>query len=321
LHRELARTSPYALMDGTRSPRSLRSLCIEVLAAHIPELAGAGDTVLPWLPLDVRLSLLAIAKRRKELTDEILNLLIDEHWTTLDLSGAGDTVSIPGVVSALSRMPNLQFLDISGLDILGPRFIIFLAKSCPALLGLRIGLPQDRNLTHLETIGDALIEILPGLNRPSTVVDSWESVAESLSEPCCGTLSQLECLNWPDIPPAIEWKCLQIAPKVYINPTDALIAEKQLPRWYDGKVRLDAQYLWEHSSGDGGWIATGEKETRSNLPVTTPVIHIAEKFRLAYESRDSRLKRRDARLRRQQIRKYLLSSGSARAIREWECEY
>jgi hypothetical protein len=306
-------------MDGTHSPRSLRSLCIEVLAAHIPELAGAGDTVLPWLPLDVRLILLAIAKRRKELTDEILNLLIDEHWTTLDLSGAGDTVSIRGVVSALSRMPNLQILDISGLDILGPRFMNSLAKSCPALLGLRIGFPQDRNLeTHLETIGDAFIEILPGLNRPDTVVDSWESV----DEPFCGTLSQLECLNWPDIPPAIEWKCLQIAPKVYINPSDALIAEKQLPRWYDGKVRLDAQYLWEHSSGDGGdggWV--GEKEPRSNLPMTTPVIHIAEKFRLAYESRESRLKRQDARLRRQQIRKYLLSSGSARTIREWECEY
>lgn len=300
--------------------RSLRSLCTEVLAAHIPDLAAAGDDILPWLPMDVRRSLLAVAKRRRELNDEVLNLLVDEQCRVLDLSGVGGKVSIRGVVSAISKTPNLQLIDISGLEI-GPKFIKSLAKCCPGLLGLRMGFPksqsqsqiQTQTQTQMEDIGDALIEVFPGLIRQSNIAESWEYVAEDI--PFDGTLLRLECLVWPDIPPATEWKCLQVAPKVYINPSDTLIKEKQLPEWYNAKVQLDAQFLWEHSSG--GW---DDDEPIPNVSVTDQVTHIAEKFRLAYESRENRLKRQDARLRRQQFRKHLLDSGSARAIRKWEGE-
>lgn len=49
-------------------------------------------------------------------------------------------------------------------------------------------------------------------------------------------------------------------------------------------------------------------------------MHIAERFRLAYVSRERRLDRAAARLRRQAERREMERSGGQAAIRQWELE-
>ena len=72
----------------------------------------------------------------------------------------------------------------------------------------------------------------------------------------------------------------------------------------------DAEYDCDTDSVVGKGVSNSKEEEA--------VVHIAEKFRLAFESQERRIERTRERLWRKQTREALDASGSERAIRQWE---
>ncbi len=297
---------------------SLYSLCLGVLALHLDELIEYGEHVLPLLPSDAKLSLLAAARKRNELTNSALKLLIDSSMAVLDVHSTTPKISASAILSAARIMsPILRCIDITGC-VISPRFLISLAEAAPLLQVVRFGGVQDRPVQDPEAMSEAVLRILPKLEQASDVVDSWEEEKDSspMSILSSGRLMHLRCLSWPEMPHETKVLCQSASPQVCINPSTEEVLARKLPIEFDSNGNdLDGEYL-QRVAGYEKWNNLEEKSNRTGT--STAVVHIAERFRLAYASQEKRLKKKDERLWRKATREVLSTSGGERAINEWE---
>jgi hypothetical protein len=317
----------YFYKPQNRPLPSLHSLCLGVLALHLDELVEYGEHVLPLLPSEAKLSLLAAARQRHELTNSALKLLIDSSMRVLDVHSTTPKVSSSTILSAARVMaPNLKFIDLTGC-VISPAFLSTLAEVAPLLEILRFGgfLAPD-----LEAMSDAVLKIVPKLEQADSIVDSWEEAlveeehnsggggsGGGLSILSSGRLLHLRCLTWPEIPYETQILCQKVAPKVQINLTREEVLARKLPIEFDPDTELDGEYL-KHVAGHENWGTLEQKHDENSISNASTVVHIADRFRMAYESQEKRLKKKDERLWRKATREVLSVSGGERAIREWE---
>lgn len=129
---------------GSNAPSSesavlpLQSLALGVVAKHVLELIAAlGPEGCSWLPSEVKASLLAAARRRRQLTDDALVALSDPGFLSLDISGS--RACGMALLQAAEKMPNLRALDITGCEKISSGCLKKLARLCPRLALLRLG--------------------------------------------------------------------------------------------------------------------------------------------------------------------------------------
>jgi hypothetical protein len=117
---------------------SLQSLALGVVARHVSELAAAlGPDGCGWLPAEAKASLLAAARRRRELSDSVLLALADPAHTSLDVSGS--RVGGAALLRAAERMPLLRALDVTGCERVSAGCLRKLPAAAPRLALLRLG--------------------------------------------------------------------------------------------------------------------------------------------------------------------------------------
>eukprot|EP00879_Flechtneria_rotunda_P013142 GHRR01013727.1.p1 GENE.GHRR01013727.1~~GHRR01013727.1.p1 ORF type:complete len:222 (+),score=79.32 GHRR01013727.1:390-1055(+) len=113
-----SRPLPHAAVQATANGQkqqlqSLQRICLGILGRHVTELVHQLGEQLRWLPPDVKAALLAVARRRGELTGAMLRAVADESWTQLDLSGCSKLFGAD-LVEVASTMPNMQVVDFTG---------------------------------------------------------------------------------------------------------------------------------------------------------------------------------------------------------------
>lgn len=107
------------------------------------------------------------------LTDKSLALLVDEDFTSLDVSYAR-RLSHSGISTALQGLPLLRALDVSHTAF-QPALLTELGHFCPQLEVLRLaGLPPK----PARAAAAALLRSLPQLQQ-TDVADSWEEFADA----------------------------------------------------------------------------------------------------------------------------------------------
>uniref|UniRef100_A0A803LY84 RNI-like superfamily protein n=1 Tax=Chenopodium quinoa TaxID=63459 RepID=A0A803LY84_CHEQI len=219
-----------------------------------------------------------VARRKKLLNDEVIISLADGTWEILDVSCSD--VSDFGLAKVAEMCPNLRAVNIRG---------------CP-----RSDYTARRSL-HL---------FKPDLNNLEG--DSWEEL--DTAEFTHGGQS-LRWLVWPNIDPDSLKNFSSECPRVMVNPKPSPFDFKEVavPR-----EALPNTVLDEHAVEDIDptiWVSC--RPTRRILPIISnpiPIISnpselsMAEKFRLAFVERDTRLAPKRAKNARQHQR---------RAEREW----
>jgi hypothetical protein len=295
-----------------------------VLARHLPELVECGDAVLPLLPTACKAALLAAARARGLLCDAALALLADDGMEVLDLS-ATEAVTEAAARAALRACPRLRRVDLSGRDTAAGT-LRTLAASCPKLELLRLGAPPRGAAQGADALGLALKQLLPALSKNlHAQAESWDAAAESDDGGGGGParLMRLRCVRWPEMPHSLRRYCATHTPAVLINPTDQEARRRRLPPAFGPAAQLDAADL-AAVAGAEAWRGSGDAEQEGG-GAAAPVLHIAERFRLAFAARDEREARarlKQARNLRQQRgrEERKSSSGGLWAIRQWELE-
>ncbi|KAK1326200.1 Pentatricopeptide repeat-containing protein [Acorus calamus] len=280
-HEKLPQRKP--LFENTAAPRNHLTGWEATQLSRPPPLAaeppGAPAEVSPSTQTPRRpgpyamMALTAIARRRKLLSDAVLLSLADSSWDHLDVSGS--SVTDLGLSEVAEMCPYLRAVDIRGC----PRSN-FTARRCLSILK-------------------------PSLNDVEE--ESWEELdVKNISN---GAQS-LQWLVWPKIDEDSRHTLNSDCPRIVINPQPTLLG-------YRG-----SQVPWEalpESVLDDPAIKDIDPKTWATTIVTRTVatpnsasdaseLHIAEKFRLAFVERDTRLAPKRAKNARQHQR---------RAKREW----
>lgn len=314
--RQSLHTAPPCPPQCCRGPAHAPGLLCE----HLGELLDAGDQVLPFLPPEIKASLLAIARLRRLLSDAALLLLADAGQPALDLGGC-DYLGERAILVALQRMPDLRWCDLRGCDV-GPAVLRALGSACPALELLRLG---GAATDAAPGMGAALKAVLPGLDkRPAgAAAESWEDAAEGWDAPTPppllatpGRLMDLRCLHWPGIRWSLERHMASACPAVMLNPTSEQVAAAGLPLELGLDAPLDAAALAAVARwGRWRYECAGEQQQREQ----EPVMHIADRFMNAYISRERRLRLvRERQDKAERKRRERAKSAAEQEAEAWE---
>lgn len=307
-------------------PFSLQSICLEILASHLEyiiETESERDSpeILPYLPVVAKAALMAVARRKKCLTDYSLSLLFDDDLSILDLSKS--KVTQKGFMKVLGESVhnNVVWMDLYGikLDMQGIRGI---AAACPYIEFIRVG--GFTSVTEEESFGLELLEILECrkiCDNNTNGVETWDDLNEDFKP---GNLVNLKAVVWPNIPSDIESEIGRISPGILLNPLEGSIKNSNIP-WFclTPEYSLDEPAFRKIANFESFASKIQIRERCDLLHQDTKNVnddmHIAEKFKKAYEDRAKRLKAASKRLRKQEARKWELSLGAAeKAIRDWE---
>ncbi|OWM88765.1 hypothetical protein CDL15_Pgr002532 [Punica granatum] len=72
----------------TKPPPSLVTLCLGVVGKHLEDIVSDLEAIAASFPADVKMVIVAIARRRRLLDDNVILSLADSSWEILDLSGS-----------------------------------------------------------------------------------------------------------------------------------------------------------------------------------------------------------------------------------------
>ncbi|GBG82015.1 hypothetical protein CBR_g34195 [Chara braunii] len=192
-----------------KGPRSLQNICIGFLGAHLEELVDDLDFLASFLPSEIKLSLLAIARRRGLLDDKVLSALADDTWEILDLSGSA--ISDDAFVAMLGTCSGLCAVDIRNCNKLTPAAVERLMVDCKSLHTLRCGGSAKSDAC----MRSSLKYFLPGLKKAEEPMASWEDL--DWEEVVKGPQS-LRWLIWPSINECSWLKLATECPRIVINP-------------------------------------------------------------------------------------------------------
>ncbi|XP_060189053.1 uncharacterized protein LOC132618003 isoform X2 [Lycium barbarum] len=270
IHTSFFQSSVLAIKK--RKPPSLVSLCLGVIGRHFEDIIEDLTEIAANFPSTMKMALVAIARRRRLLNDDVIVALADSSWQILDLSGS--EVSDFGLSKVVTTCKHLGAVDIRGCSRSENT-----ARRCFALL--------KPTLEHVEG-------------------DSWEEL--DTSEIAHGATS-LRWLLWPKIEKDMLESLSEECPRIIVNPKLSPLGYRGLdiPREARLDVSLDDPIVEDIDPKT--WAVSGFVPRTSASSVTsTEDLPVAEKFRLAFLERDTRLAPKRAKNARQHQR---------RAEKEW----
>ncbi|KAI5333747.1 PREDICTED: AMN1 homolog [Prunus dulcis] len=285
-------------LERTKSPPSLQSLCLGVVGKHLEDIIPDLSEIAINFPPDVKMALVAIARRRKLLDDDVIVSLADHTWKILDLSASD--VSDFGLAKVAEICTSLGAVDISRCDKITTSGVSELVQHCLSLETLRCG--GSPRSDH--TARRCLDIFKPKLNDVEG--DSWE---ELNTEEIANGAQSLRWLVWPKIDKNSLEGFSSECPRIIVNPNPSPFGFRgtQVPREALPDIQLDDSIVKDLDPKT--WAVRGFtlKAMPPSLSSHTE-LSVAEKFRLAFEERDNRLAPKRAKNARQHQR---------RAEREW----
>ncbi|KAK9673888.1 hypothetical protein RND81_12G196400 [Saponaria officinalis] len=289
--------SPVLQLKKTKVP-SLVSLCIGVIGKNLEDLIPDLGEIAMCFPANVKMAIAAIARRRKLLTDEVIISLADETWEILDISCSD--VSDLGLTKLAEMCRLLRAVDISRCRNITPEGVFQLVQLCPSLETLRCGGCPRSDFTAQRSLG----LFRPTLNNVEG--DSWEEL--DTTEITHGGES-LRWIVWPKIDPKQLENFSSECPRIKINPLASPFGfnAATIPREALPDINLDDPLVQDIDPST--WASSGVPARIPVQPFSSPdEIPMAEKFRLAFVERDTRLAPKRAKNARQHQR---------RAEKEW----
>ncbi|GER32267.1 RNI-like superfamily protein [Striga asiatica] len=306
--------SDYFTSNRGKSAPSLLSLCLGVVGSNLEDIVDDLAEISYSFPSDIKVEivnpckvdfaifdmvLLAVARRRKLLNDGIIIALGDSSFQILDISGSD--VSDSGLCHIVDICQNLKAVDISQCTRLTSAGISKLLQRCSSLEILRWGGCPRSSYTARR----CLSLLKPDLNDVEG--ESWEELDEV--DFTHGAHS-LRWLVWPNIDKdSLETLTIE-CPRIAVNPKPSLMGFKgtEIPREAFSQFALDDSVVKDIDPKT--WAVSGFNNTRTaHLRAACPnELSVAEKFRLAFLDRDTRLAPKRAKNVRQHQR---------RAEREW----
>ncbi|KAI4320785.1 hypothetical protein MLD38_034230 [Melastoma candidum] len=292
-------------------PPRLVSLCVAVIGKHLEDIADdLGDIAINFPP-DVKLTLVAIARRRKLLDDSVITALADSSWEILDFSGS--SVSDTGLMRVARTCKCLWAVDISRCESITALGVAELVQHCPLLETLRCGGSPRSDHTARCCLG----MLKPKLNDVAN--DSWEDI--DATEIIHGAPS-LRWLIWPKIDDASRESLSAECPRIAVNPRPSSplsFTGYKVPREAFPDIILDDPFVFDVVPDT--WGTSGSKPRAVLRPPSSASPHelsMAEKFRLAFLERDSRLapkRAKNARQHQRRAEKEMMSADTrAKAI-------
>ncbi|KAF8082155.1 hypothetical protein N665_0845s0013 [Sinapis alba] len=291
-------------------PPSLVSLCLGVVGRHLEEIIPCLADISHIFPADIKISIAAVAKRRKLLDDDLIISLADTSWEILDVSGSD--VSDSGLAKVSEMCNSLRAVDISRCNKITSMGVSELVQNCRSLETLRCGgCPSSES-----TARRSLSLFKPDLSNVDEG-DTWEEL--DVTEIGHGGQS-LRWLVWPRIDKdSLEMLSME-CPRIVVNPKPSFLTYSlhEVPREALPDVALDEPFVKDIDPKT--WVVRGvvKSPTTSSLSMTSSDLSIAEKFRLAFAERDARLAPKRAKNARQQQRRaerdWMMSSDEAKAM-------
>eukprot|EP00252_Welwitschia_mirabilis_P009696 TRINITY_DN22439_c0_g1_i1.p1 TRINITY_DN22439_c0_g1~~TRINITY_DN22439_c0_g1_i1.p1 ORF type:complete len:336 (-),score=54.00 TRINITY_DN22439_c0_g1_i1:22-1029(-) len=261
-----------------RRCRSLVSLCLGVLGSHLEDILEQLSELAGLLPADIKMTLMAIARRRGLLCDSVLIALAETSWDLLDV--AGSEVTDAGLQRISEICVNLRAIDISRCNRITSKSVCALLQNCHQLEILRCGgtpLSDVAARRCLDFLKPKLHEIEE---------DNWEELE---SKEITEGAQSLRWLIWPSIDEDSKYSLSRECPKVILNPPNHRYRDLSVPR-----EALPAQVLDELAVEDidpETWAVKASATLRLSSATTTQcgILSKAELFRLAFCERDERL--------------------------------
>nr|XP_009402579.1 PREDICTED: uncharacterized protein LOC103986326 isoform X2 [Musa acuminata subsp. malaccensis] len=275
----------FAFSLKKTKPPSLVNLCLGILGRYLEDIIADISEIAAGFPPDIKLVLVAIARRRQLLNDDVLISLAEVSWKILDLSGSD--VTDFGLRKVAEICIDLRAIDIRGC----PRSEIT-ARQCVSVL--------KPKLNHVEE-------------------DSWEE----LENVDIGSGSQSLCwLVWPKIDDDSKESLAVECPRIVVNPQPLPLGFRglQVPKEALANKALD-HFIIDGIDPKTWAVSGATRRPPAPAPTAcddTPELSMAERFRLAFLERDARLAPKRAKNARQHRRRaereYLMNSSSAKSV-------
>ncbi|KAA3467473.1 protein AMN1-like protein [Gossypium australe] len=302
-------------------PPSLVSLCLGVIGRHLEEIIEDLSEIAVNFPADIKIPLAAIARRRKLLNDDVIISLADSSWEILDLSGSD--VSNFGLAKVAEMCKSIRAVDISQLinrllrqllcsqcKKITANGVSELVRHCHSLETMRCGGCPSSESTARRCLGI----LKPKLNDVEG--DSWEEL--DTMEIGHGAQS-LRWLVWPKIDEDSLEMLSAECPRIIVNPKPSLFGLKgtEVPREAFPDVALDDPIVEDIDPKTWSICRSMPKAMSPSLSSANE-LSIAEKFRLAFVERDTRLAPKRAKNARQHQRRaereWMMTSTRAKAL-------
>ncbi|KAH7861594.1 hypothetical protein Vadar_028140 [Vaccinium darrowii] len=274
-------------------PPSLVSLCLGVVGKHFEDITEDLGDIAANFPADIKMAMAAIARRRKLLSDDVIISLADSSWEILDLSGSD--VSDFGLSKVAEVCKFIQAVDISRCSKVTCLGVSELVKHCRSLEILRCGgcLRSDCTARRCLGILKPKLDDLEG--------ESWEEL--DTMEIAHGAPS-LRWLVWPKIDKDSLESLSTECPRIIVNPKPSPFSYRgvEVPREALAEVSLDDHIVKEIDPKT--WAVSGFAVRATSASGLSPAeLPLAEKFRLAFLERDTRLAPKRAKNARQHQRR------------------
>ncbi|XP_057960638.1 uncharacterized protein LOC131152792 isoform X2 [Malania oleifera] len=307
LNRNSNSKSTGLYLEKTRPP-TLVSLCLGVIGMHFEDIIADLGEIAIGFPADIKMAMAAIARRRKLLNDDVIISLADSSWERLDISNSD--VSDFGLAKVAKLCKFLRSVDISRCGKVTAVGVSELVQHCRSLEILRCGgcLRSD------ETARRCLGILKPKLNDVEG--ESWEEL--DATDIAHGAES-LQWLVWPKIDNDSLESLATECPRIRVNPKASPFGfrGKEIPREALPNIALDDLVIKDVDPKT--WAVSGFTQ-RVMFPSISSAneLHIAEKFRLAFLQRDTRLAPKRAKNARQHQRRaereWMMGNTSAKAV-------
>ncbi|KAG9454027.1 hypothetical protein H6P81_006931 [Aristolochia fimbriata] len=302
----------YKTHLGKSKPRSLVRLCLGVLGKHLEDIIEDLSEIVVSFPPDIKMALVAIARRRKLLNDQVLVTLAESSWEILDISGSD--VTDLGLGKVVEMCKSLRAIDISRCQRITESGVSVLFKHCHSLETLRWGGCPNSNFTARSCV----YMLMPKLKDVDG--DSWEELD---STDIVERSHSLRWLIWPSIEDRLKETLATECPRVVVNPKSSPFGFRgmKVPPEACLDVPMDE---WVVKDIDPKTWSVGTVPQQPSKDVVTSdnsaveELSMAERFRLAFVERDAKLAPKRAKNARQHRRRaereLLMSSTDAKSI-------
>ncbi|PRQ31858.1 putative leucine-rich repeat domain, L domain-containing protein [Rosa chinensis] len=279
----------------SKSPPTLLNLCLGVVGSHLEDIVPHLADIALDFPPEIKRVLVAIARRRKLLKDDVIIALADESWDVLDLSASD--VSDLGLAKVAEICGSLRAVDISRCDNITAVGVSELVHRCLSLETLRCGGSRNSDRTARR----CLDVLKPKLNNVEG--DSWE---ELKTEELVTVADTLRWLVWPQIDKDSLERYSTECPRIIVNPKPSPFGFRgtQVPWEALPDIQLDNSVVKDIDPKT--WVTWGFLPRAMPPPLSISghkELSLAEKFRLAFQERDSRLALKRAKNARQHQRR------------------
>ncbi|KAL0000814.1 hypothetical protein SO802_014595 [Lithocarpus litseifolius] len=269
------------LLEKKKTP-TLVSLCLGVVGKHLEDVIEDLDEIAINFPADIKMAMAAIARRRRLLNDDVIISLADTSWEILDISGSD--VSDFGLEKVVEMCKSLRAVDIRG----SPRSD-YTTRRCLSIFKPKLNDVNGDSWEELDTM-----EISNGAESLRWLV--WEKIDRDSLE-----ILSTEC------------------PRITVNPKSSPfgIRGAAVPREALQGITLDDHVVKDIDPKT--WAVCGFNLKTVSTSLSSPTeLSVAEKFRLAFVERDTRLAPKRAKNARQHQRRaereLMMTSTRAKAV-------